>query len=369
MRATLYQSYKDFDKNPSDAEYVDFRALSQLVQDEFNLMAVAMAVAWWKFLKFMEIKAQTSQLVRVLARASGDIRYFIIILVLVFTGFCVAGYMGFGVDLQGYRTPLAVFISLFRGVSGDINFHDLYGTNRVLGPLFYLLFFFFAFFVLLNMFLAIVNDSYYVVRSERVISELTLKQMLWGTFGRKAEIFNAVKVDESIADPVAGEAKPKETPSESQRAPDASVDQRQLSEILKMMSLAKDAESAEAAAEIMKQFDIENSQDLDREEVFLLKQTLLRKMYEYRAEKSRQMIFDRMEETEHRLSTLVGAVERLQYRMAHGRAQVVDAVTSPDDGPTLAQAQQSSDRPRSKVAGCCVVLKQLADTALLMITR
>ncbi len=56
--------------------------------------------------------------------------------------------------------------TLFRIILGDFNFQALQAANRVLGPLYFVLYVFFVFFVLLNMFLAIINDTYSEVKDE-----------------------------------------------------------------------------------------------------------------------------------------------------------------------------------------------------------
>ena len=64
-------------------------------------------------------------------------------------------------------TLVSVFPSftLFRIILGDFDFHALEAANRVLGPIFFITYVFFVFFVLLNMFLAIINDTYAEVKS------------------------------------------------------------------------------------------------------------------------------------------------------------------------------------------------------------
>lgn len=56
--------------------------------------------------------------------------------------------------------------TLFRIILGDFNFHELEAANRILGPTYFILYVFFVFFVLLNMFLAIINDTYSEVKAE-----------------------------------------------------------------------------------------------------------------------------------------------------------------------------------------------------------
>ena len=55
---------------------------------------------------------------------------------------------------------------MFRIILGDFNFLELEAANRVLGPLYFMLYVFFVFFVLLNMFLAIINDTYSEVKAD-----------------------------------------------------------------------------------------------------------------------------------------------------------------------------------------------------------
>ena len=61
--------------------------------------------------------------------------------------------------------------TLFRIILGDFDFHQIENANRVLGPTFFISYVFFVFFVLLNMFLAIINDTYAEVKSDIAAQE------------------------------------------------------------------------------------------------------------------------------------------------------------------------------------------------------
>lgn len=56
--------------------------------------------------------------------------------------------------------------TLYRIILGDFDFPTLESNSRVLGPIYFMTFVFFVFFVLLNMFLAIINDTYSDVKSD-----------------------------------------------------------------------------------------------------------------------------------------------------------------------------------------------------------
>lgn len=56
--------------------------------------------------------------------------------------------------------------ALLRLILGDFNFSALESCNRFFGPAFFIAYVFFVSFILLNMFLAIINDSYVEVKAE-----------------------------------------------------------------------------------------------------------------------------------------------------------------------------------------------------------
>ena len=56
--------------------------------------------------------------------------------------------------------------TLFRTILGDFNFVVIEQADSTFGPIYFLSYIFFVFFVLLNMFLAIINDTYGEVKAE-----------------------------------------------------------------------------------------------------------------------------------------------------------------------------------------------------------
>lgn len=72
----------------------------------------------------------------------------------------------FNVLLTYFCQHLCRSFTLFRIILGDFNFGALQQANRVLGPAYFILYVFFVFFILLNMFLAIINDTYSEVKAD-----------------------------------------------------------------------------------------------------------------------------------------------------------------------------------------------------------
>ena len=73
--------------------------------------------------------------------------------------------MIFGNDMAEFRSLIQSIFTLFRCILGDFNFHMMEQTNRYLGPSFFISFQVLVFFILINMFLAIINDSYVEIKN------------------------------------------------------------------------------------------------------------------------------------------------------------------------------------------------------------
>lgn len=56
--------------------------------------------------------------------------------------------------------------TLFRIILGDFDFASLERANSVFGPIYFIVYVFFVFFVLINMFIAIINETYVGVKSD-----------------------------------------------------------------------------------------------------------------------------------------------------------------------------------------------------------
>ena len=62
--------------------------------------------------------------------------------------------------------------TLLRAMLGDFDFPSYQAAHPSLGPLFFIIFIFIVFFILLNMFLAIINDTYSEVKGEMEMTKI-----------------------------------------------------------------------------------------------------------------------------------------------------------------------------------------------------
>jgi hypothetical protein len=75
-------------------------------------------------------------------------------------GFCHSFCLAFGGSVNDYRDPVMSFMTLIRLAMGDFDFAELYSANRVLGPVLFSLYTVLTFFVLVNVFIAIIGDAF-----------------------------------------------------------------------------------------------------------------------------------------------------------------------------------------------------------------
>ncbi|KAL0237712.1 hypothetical protein GEMRC1_012186 [Eukaryota sp. GEM-RC1] len=137
-----------------------------VMNQELNVLSVLAFVMFFGLFKFLELSVRLSLLTRVLKKAAKDCLAFSVILAVILCGYAFGGRLAFGIDLYEYRSLEHSVMALFRLAIGDFDYQELFKANRVIGPLFVLSFLFLVYLILLNMFLAIINDTFSLVREE-----------------------------------------------------------------------------------------------------------------------------------------------------------------------------------------------------------
>jgi len=118
--------------------------------------------------KYLRLNIRLSLLWNALRKAGGDIISFMIMFFVLLFGFLLFGWISFGQDVGDFNTFANSWGSCWNFVMGNPPaFNELSQSNRVLGPIFFMLFTISLFFVMVNMFVAILSDSLTMVRAER----------------------------------------------------------------------------------------------------------------------------------------------------------------------------------------------------------
>lgn len=146
-------------------QYANFDFLGFWQTQFNNMVAVAVFFAWIKVFKYISFNKTMTQLSATLNNCAKDVGGFAVMFFIIFLAYAQLGYLVFGTQVRDFSTFEDAIFTLFRIILGDFDFHALEAANRVLGPIFFITYVFFVFFVLLNMFLAIINDTYAEVKS------------------------------------------------------------------------------------------------------------------------------------------------------------------------------------------------------------
>ncbi|XP_022540398.1 polycystic kidney disease 2-like 1 protein isoform X2 [Astyanax mexicanus] len=146
--------------------YADFEFLAFWQTQYNNMNAVNLFFAWIKIFKYISFNKTMTQLSSTLARCATDILGFAIMFFIVFFAYAQLGYLLFGTEVESFSTFHKCIFTQFRIILGDFDYDGIERANRVLGPIYFFTYVFFVFFVLLNMFLAIINDTYSEVKEE-----------------------------------------------------------------------------------------------------------------------------------------------------------------------------------------------------------
>ncbi|XP_001370448.2 polycystin-2 [Monodelphis domestica] len=131
-----------------------------------NVAAVMVFFVWIKLFKFINFNRTMSQLSTTMSRCAKDLVGFAIMFLIIFLAYAQLAYLVFGTQVDDFSTFQECIFTQFRIILGDFNFTELEEANRVLGPIYFTTFVFFMLFILLNMFLAIINDTYSEVKSD-----------------------------------------------------------------------------------------------------------------------------------------------------------------------------------------------------------
>ncbi|CAF0799781.1 unnamed protein product [Brachionus calyciflorus] len=174
------------------SEFQNFDTLT-FCQELFNqASAVVIFFAWIKIFKYISLNKTLDQLNSTLRKSAKDIMYFCIIFFIILFAYAALGYVLFGETLADYQNFFKTLFTLFRIILGDFDFQSLRANFPYLGPIYFMSFVFIGFFILLNMFMAIINQSYTEVKEEMAAQqpEFMLSDYLKLNYSRVVEKLN-----------------------------------------------------------------------------------------------------------------------------------------------------------------------------------
>ncbi|KAJ3665483.1 hypothetical protein Zmor_000976 [Zophobas morio] len=154
--------------NPEKYGNLEYLADKKILYN--NFAASLLFFSYIKLFKYLNFNKTMGQLNNTLKRCALDILGFSIMFFIIFFAFAELGYLLFGSQVEDFSSFGVAMFTLLRTILGDFDYQAIEQANRVLAPIYFLSYIFFVFFVLLNMFLAIINDTYADVKTEIAIA-------------------------------------------------------------------------------------------------------------------------------------------------------------------------------------------------------
>ncbi|ETW00272.1 hypothetical protein, variant 4 [Aphanomyces invadans] len=116
-------------------------------------------LSWLKLFKFLAFLPLFAPLTKTVTKALKQVAGLILIFGVALMGSALSFTMAFGLDAENYKTVADSCLGLLKILQGELEFEELHSSNRVLGPLFFVIFVTLMFFVILNMFIVVISDG------------------------------------------------------------------------------------------------------------------------------------------------------------------------------------------------------------------
>uniref|UniRef100_A0A1I8GMZ4 PLAT domain-containing protein n=2 Tax=Macrostomum lignano TaxID=282301 RepID=A0A1I8GMZ4_9PLAT len=123
-------------------------------------------VSTLKFIRLLRFNKRMGMMGDVVRIAAKDIRQFFIMFFIMFCAFVQTFHLIFLQRLYGYSTFLYTMEQLMQIALGKFKFLELYESEPILGPLIFAMYAIFVIFILLNMFVSILNEAFAKVKDD-----------------------------------------------------------------------------------------------------------------------------------------------------------------------------------------------------------
>ena len=149
--------------NPKD--FVSFQYAGAADESLSFIMGILVFLVTLRFLKLFRFNKRMSLLGSTIRECAKPLGSFFICFMIVFLAYAILAMMVFGLDNDKYKNFVGTFETQTSILLGDFDYEELQRTNRLLGPIYFFTFMYFSVFYLLNMFMAIINDTFADVKS------------------------------------------------------------------------------------------------------------------------------------------------------------------------------------------------------------
>jgi hypothetical protein len=138
------------------------------------LIAFVVFLSWFCFIKFLQFNRRLSFLQDTLGNIAQPLATYSIVFLTVFAAYVHSGYLLFSRDLETFNDLRSSFTSLCSVFMGDFDFSSLQNSNRIFGPLFIFSALFFGGFIIINLLIALILESFLAVKMKNKANQYDL---------------------------------------------------------------------------------------------------------------------------------------------------------------------------------------------------
>ncbi|XP_022800006.1 polycystin-1-like [Stylophora pistillata] len=148
------------------SKFVSFQYVVLLNEGVNAMVAFVVLLLNLKFLRLLRFNRKISVLSITIKTSASKLASFMLMFMVIFLAYCFLVFLVFGSALEDYRSFIGCMESMMSMVLGNFEFYDLVAVNAVIGPAVFFTFMVVFQFILINMFIGILCDSFNEVRSD-----------------------------------------------------------------------------------------------------------------------------------------------------------------------------------------------------------
>lgn len=130
-----------------------------------NLIAFLVFLSWLRVTRFLKFNRRLSFLQETLGKMAKPLATYSVVFLTVFSAYVHSGYLLFSRELKTFNNFESTFTSLCSLFMGHFDFPSLQNSNRIIGPLFVFSALFFGGFIIINLLIVLILESFWSVKT------------------------------------------------------------------------------------------------------------------------------------------------------------------------------------------------------------
>lgn len=163
--------------------YSNFHPVAANIRQVHSLVAFNTILTWFKAVKYINIIPYVTTFMQTVSIAQVSLGSWIVVFLCTLTGFVLAFSTAFGADISSLRTPFQAFIFIMLTILGNSDVSVIYTVAPLLGSLLIIIYVVGIFFVIMNLFYAIIVSTL----SDAKIEEDAKQKKKWGVMRDRIE--------------------------------------------------------------------------------------------------------------------------------------------------------------------------------------